>query len=63
LFEAEAAGRHAVHGVGEVGGQRGVERHVVAHHADEGRDVVVERREHRLVAVGPRHAMFFSVTL
>ena len=30
-------------------------RHVVAHHADHGRDVVVERREHGLVAVGPRH--------
>jgi hypothetical protein len=45
----------AVDRVGQVGGQRGVERHVVAHHADERRDVVVERREHRLVAVGPRH--------
>ena len=28
--------------------------HVVAHHADDGGGVVVERREHRLVAVGPR---------
>ncbi len=31
-----------------------VEGHVVAHHADDGGGVVVERREHRLVAIGPR---------
>jgi hypothetical protein len=47
--------RHAVHGVSQVGRQRRAEVHVVAHHANEGGHVVIERREHRLIAVGPRH--------
>ena len=47
------ARRTAVADVHEVGAQQGVERHVVAHHADHGRGVIVERHEHRLIAVGP----------
>src|SRR3984893_12082156 len=43
-----------VHDVENVVGERGVERHVVAGHADDGRGVVIERREHALVAIGPR---------
>src|SRR5256886_11996530 len=42
-----------VHDVENVVGQGGVERHVVAGHADDGRGVVIEGREHRLVAIGP----------
>ena len=42
-----------IHDVQNVVGQGGVECHVVAGHADDGRGVVIERREHRLVAIGP----------
>ena len=47
------AGR-AVADVNQIGAEQGVERYVVAHHADHGGRVVVERHEHRLIAVGPR---------
>ncbi len=50
-------GRHAA-GVAarveNVGRQHRIERQVVAHHADHGGGVVVERSEHRLFAIGPR---------
>jgi hypothetical protein len=40
--------------VHQIGAQQRVERDVVAHHADDGGRVIVERHEHRLIAVGPR---------
>ena len=46
--------RDALADVDDVVREHAAEVDVVAHHADHGRGVIVERREHRLVAVGPR---------
>ena len=40
--------------IDEVGREQGVEGDVIAHHADHGGGVVVERHEHALLFVGPR---------
>ena len=40
--------------VHEVGAQQRVERNVIAHHSDHRRRVIVERHEHRLIAIRPR---------
>ena len=51
LYCVDRCGRRRID---EVGAQHGIERHIVAHHADHRRRVIVQGDEHRLIAIGPR---------